>query len=193
MAEQKMQPEVLTKAVKKYRALMVKGLTKEEVPSKLKEEGFEEAEIAEITEAIDAPLPEKNSKKKVTAASLNAELDLKDFDYTKLTGQTFKKYVQLVGDTNYLDKDNEYAGIDGELGTNDMYDFDLYHSVRPVRQARFKGVEGSPMDYVGLELGNTKPQHTTRIPVRVALEFNAQILNQHSLAGHGQYYLLKKV
>jgi hypothetical protein len=58
-------------------------------------------------------------------------------------------------------------------------------------QERFPGMENSPWDYVGLT-AEGKPLHTTRIPVKTALEFNRQILNAHSRAGHGKYYFLKK-
>jgi hypothetical protein len=72
-----------------------------------------------------------------------------------------------------------------------MYDFELY-AVRPVRVERYPGLKDSPVDFVGLTLRNTTPEHKTRIPVKIAKEYNGQILNQHSIAGHGKYYLLAK-
>jgi hypothetical protein len=58
-------------------------------------------------------------------------------------------------------------------------------------QERFPGMKDSPWDYVGL-IAEGKTLHTTRIPLKTALEHNRQILNAHSRAGHGKYYFLKK-
>lgn len=122
------------------------------------------------------------------------ELDLSDFDYHNLTGDKFKKYVELAGDRSYrvVDKETgEETPIVGDLKENDIYTFVL-HKVDVVMKPRFPGVKDTPMDFNGIKIKTDKPEHTTRIPVKTAHELNAQILNAHSRAGHGKYYLLKK-
>ncbi|MBK7885482.1 MAG: hypothetical protein IPJ81_18080 [Chitinophagaceae bacterium] len=117
---------------------------------------------------------------------------LSQFDYKNLKGDQFKKYVALVGDRSCKQiVDGKEMAIVGELKENDEYDFVLYKT-KPIIQDRYVGVEGSPKDFVGLTIVDDTPQHTTRIPVKVALMHNAQIMNAHSRAGHGKYYLLKK-
>jgi hypothetical protein len=98
-----------------------------------------------------------------------------DFDYTKLSGKAFQEYIEHID----------------SLPLHDMCDFELY-AVKPVRVERYPGLKDTPIDFVGLTLRNTTPEHKTRIPVKVAKEYNNQILNQHSIAGHGKYYLLAK-
>lgn len=119
---------------------------------------------------------------------------LAGIDYGNLKGEAFKKYVSLVGDRSFTVVDEETGEekqIVGQLRQDQELVFELYKA-KPLRRTRYAGVKESPMDFVGIELVNNKPEHTTKIPVKVALEHNAQILNQHSIAGHGKYYLLKK-
>ena len=124
----------------------------------------------------------------------NASLDLSGFNFKSIKGESFKNYVQLVGDKNFLVEDeetNEWHPINGKLRLDDQYDFELY-KVRPIRKKRYQGIENSPVDYVGLEIKDDAVIHTSRMPVKAALEHNLQITNAHSLAGHGKYYFLKK-
>lgn len=119
---------------------------------------------------------------------------LAGIDYGNLKGEAFKKYVSLVGDRSFVVLDEETGQekqVVGQLRQDQELVFEQYRA-KPVRRPRYIGVKDSPIDFVGIELVNTKPEHTTKIPVKVALEFNAQILNQHSIAGHGRYYLLAK-
>ena len=127
---------------------------------------------------------------RITNESIAAELA--EIDFGNLKGDMMKKYVELVGDRSYTEiKDGQVMAINGKLLQSDEYVFEL-KKAKPIMQARYVGVEGSPFDYVGLEIINDKPEHTTKIPVKMAIEYNAQILNQHSRAGHGKYYFLKK-
>lgn len=141
-------------------------------------------------------LPMANGSEKVSmpkaAASPNDELDLSRFNYENLTGDSFQEYVRMVGDHSVTEivEGNEVP-IRGTLQENKSYDFVLMKAV-PVMQARFPGIKDTPYDYVGIRVKESKPIHTTRIPVKTALEFNRQILNAHSRAGHGKYYFLKK-
>lgn len=150
-------------------------------------------EADEILAVVFAP-EKAQEEKKSDPKNPNASLDLSGFDYKKLNGDSFKKYVALVGDRSYTEfnaESGEEKPINGKLSLDDSYDFQLFRC-KPVRKQRFPGVQGTPWDYVGLELVRDTPDHASRMTVRHALEFNAQIMNAHSMAGHGKYYLLKK-
>lgn len=121
-------------------------------------------------------------------------IDLSQFDYKNLVGSNFKKYVELVGDRSYREFDaetGEEKPVVGKLKENDHYDFQQFR-VDVVMKTRFPGVKDSPQDFIGIRVKNDKPEHTSRISIKTAHELNAQILNAHSRAGHGRYYLLKK-
>jgi len=123
--------------------------------------------------------------------SPNDELELSVYNYDNLVGDAFQKYVRLVGDYSVTEiVGGKEVPIRGELQENTRYDFVLMKA-RPIIQDRFPGMENTPKDYVGL-IAEGKPIHTTRISVKTALEYNRQILNGHSRAGHGKYYFLKK-
>lgn len=150
-----------------------------------------DTEFDQLPEADDT---EKIRKPKMTAnatASPNDELELEKFNYEELTGESFKDYVRLAGDHSAMEIiEGEDKPMRGSLQENKSYDFVLLKA-KPVMVARFPGMKDTPYDYVGLR-AEGKPLHTTRIPVKTALEFNRQILNAHSRAGHGKYYFLKK-
>lgn len=156
-------------------------------------EEFYENVSAELEQTQPEPEPLKASKPKKAELSPNDELDLEGFDYKNLTGEKFKEYVRLVGDRSYLEKNdaNKYVPVNGSLLLEEKYDFVLLPA-QPVMTARFPGMENTPWDYLGVKAKSTDPIHTTRISVKTALEYNAQIINQHSRAGHGKYYFLKK-
>lgn len=140
--------------------------------------------------------PDPNFPKPPANASNNLgyQFDvLATIDYKNLVGDNFKKYVELVGDRSFMvtDELGRQKPIVGKLRQDQFYDFEQYR-VKPVRKERFPGMKDSPWDFIGIEITKDKPEHTTRIPVSIALEFNAQILNAHSVAGNGKYYLLKK-
>ena len=113
---------------------------------------------------------------------------LKDFDYNNLTGETFKNYCLFVQ----------------SLQLADSYDFENYQ-VEVMKKVRYRGVKDSPTDVIGFRLVNSKPIHTTRIPVRIALVNNGTVQQEEgenffetigSQIEHngknGRYYLLKK-
>jgi hypothetical protein len=178
--------------VAKYSKLLKEGSTREDIKLLMAEDDVLEDETKEIFLAIDTP-EEETVLMPVNADSPNTKLDLSGFDYKSLKGENFKKYVQLVGDKNYQTKNENgrYTAIEGSLLLEDNYDFQRFKA-KPIRQERFEGMEGSPVDYVGIQILNDTPEHTTRITVGTALELNSQILNSHSLANNGRYYLLKK-
>lgn len=169
----------------------------------LEKEGFTNEEIAEVMEALDNPAPPPPpppaSSPRTTnqAKGPNDALDLSGFKYKdengEFSGDQFEKYVELVGDKSFmkLDRNRRPVPVNGQLKQGDMYDFQLF-KVRPIRVERFPGMPDSPMDYIGIQIVNDQPLHTSRMPVNTVLEFNSQILNAHSVAGNGKYYLLKK-
>jgi hypothetical protein len=147
---------------------------------------FDQLQDADETEKVSKP-----KKSARVAASPNDELDLAQFNYDELTGDSFKEYVRLAGDHSAMEiVSGEEVPMRGSLQENQSFDFVLLKA-KPVMQARFPGMKDTPFDYVGIR-AEGKPLHTTRIPVKTALEFNRQILNAHSRAGHGKYYFLKK-
>lgn len=173
---------------------------KEKVVDLLTKEEFANEEIAEILEELDKPAPPPPASSARTTnqtKSPNDALDLSGFKYKdehgEFTGDQFEKYVELVGDRSFvkLDRNRRPVPVNGQLKQGDMYDFQLF-KVRPIRVERFPGMPDSPMDYIGIQIVNDQPLHTSRMPVSTVLEFNSQILNAHSVAGHGKYYLLKK-
>ena len=195
----------LAKAVKKFKPLLDEGKSIDDIQIIIStdEEGFEADEITQIIEVLSiTPAPgngankgdEQAPDKNLPGAGEKPAYDLAEIDYKNLKGDMFKKYVSIVGDRSYQPID-ETTGkptpVVGMLRQDEQKDFELYR-VKPIMKERFPGMEGSPKDFVGLEIVRDTPEHVTRIPVSVALEFNAQILNAHSIAGHGKYYLLKK-
>lgn len=113
---------------------------------------------------------------------------LKSFDYENLIGEKFKEYCLFVQ----------------SLQLDTMYDFEQY-LVEVVKKVRYRGVKDSPTDVIGFRLVNSKPIHTTRIPVKIALINNGSVRQDEgenffetigSQIEHngkqGRYYLLKK-
>lgn len=150
-----------------------------------------ETEFEQLQEFDDTEKVSQPKKAAKVAASPNDELDLDKFNYEELTGESFKGYVRMAGDHSAMEiVEGQDVPMRGSLQENKSYDFILLKA-KPVMVARFPGMKDTPYDYVGLR-AEGKPLHTTRIPVKTALEFNRQILNAHSRAGHGKYYFLKK-
>jgi hypothetical protein len=170
---------------------MAKGKSK--APIAAQETLTNDAEFDQHPPATDTEIVSKPKKAEEIKVSPNDELDLSGFDYKSLIGESFKEYVSMVGDRSYkeVNEEGKEIPVNGELLQNDKYDFVLLPAV-PVMKARFPGMENTPWDFVGIKAKDTAPIHRTRIPVKTALEYNAQIINQHSRAGHGKYYFLAK-
>jgi hypothetical protein len=197
----------LKAAVEKFTPIHSAGTTKEELKGLIlaDEKGYTEEEAEDILNqfkfedagdlpAVQPPPPPPPKKPAVVSEGPNASLQLDKFDYKNLKGAKFKEYVELVGDRSFTTIDVETGQeipVVGQLKQNDMYDFQLFRMV-PIMKDRFPGVKDTPRDFIGLTMKNDTPEHTTRITVAQATEYNAQILNAHSRAGHGKYYLLKK-
>jgi hypothetical protein len=184
----------LKAAVKKYSGLKESNDRDSAKEAIIQSKEYSDEEAEQIVAAIYDTENGATAVEPKKAFKPNDELDLSGFDYKNLTGKKFKEYVELVGDRAYVEFDSESGTenpVTGKLLLEDVYDF-VQHRVDVVMKARFPGVKDTPYDFNGLKVKNDTPEHTTRISVRHALEFNLQILNAHSRAGHGKYYFLKK-
>jgi hypothetical protein len=178
----------------KFAELKTQGATREELADLLKKDPSKPnaKEQKEILDAIFEPASGGGQNGNKNTANEDVMELLADIDYSNLKGEMFKKYVSIVGDRSFIEiKDGQEFPVRGQLLENQEFDF-IQVKAKPILQPRYAGVQGTPMDYVGVEVTSDKPLHTTRMAVKQALEMNAQILNQHSRAGHGKYYLLKK-
>ncbi len=125
------------------------------------------------------------------APGAEGQPNVSKYDYRNLTGKSFKDYVTMVGDRNYGVFDEETGHVSAvvpKLKENQMYDFAEY-AVDVVMKDRFPGMAGSPRDFNGVKIKGDVLK-VTRIPLYMAHEMNAQILNAHSLSGKGKYLLL---
>lgn len=162
----------LASAVKKYSGMQ---LPIEELRAAITadEKNYSPEEVEEILGAVEVPGPSP-SQKTIDPSKPNESLDLSAFDYKRLGGEEFKKYQDFV-DTLMLDN---------------HYDFVL-HKASPIVSERYPGIPNSPKDFTGITIKNDTPEHTTRITVRDAKNYNSQILNDHGRV-NGKFYLLKK-
>jgi hypothetical protein len=167
--------------------------------SKKENDNLPEGDISEAELREKVGNVEEGDENKALDNNPNSEADVDGFDYENLTGDAFQKYIHLTGDHAAIEmkdgkpviKNRQTVPVRGSLNLNKKYDFVLL-PVMPVREERFPGVNESPVDYVGLKAKSLKPEHTTRITLKDALEYNRQIGNAHSIAGHGKYYFLKQ-
>ena len=105
----------------------------------------------------------------------NDNLDLSGFDYDNLTGESFQKYQELV---------NSLPGHENK-------DFVQY-----MASGVFKTILNDNADkevvLIGIKINNIKPVNFTRVPVNVARNLNAQIMDRNNPASNSRYFLLKK-
>ena len=105
----------------------------------------------------------------------NADLDLSEFDYENLKGESFAKYQALVQSLN---------GFQNR-------DFEQY-----MASGIFKMTLNANMDKEevldGIKLNQSKPLNKTRVPVNSIRNLNAQIMDKNNPHTNSRYYLLKK-
>lgn len=105
----------------------------------------------------------------------NDDLDLSKFDYDNLNGESFQEYQELV---------NKLPGHENK-------DFVQY-----MASGVFKTILNDNADkeviLVGIKINNIKPVNHTRVPVNVARNLNAQIMDRNNPPSNSRYYLLKK-
>jgi len=199
---------VNTALVAKYKGYPAeKGLQRAELETLIKDEnqGINAKALKAILDAVFSnPAPGETgsagskggSGKKppaVKESSPNDELDLSEFNYREMKGEVFEKYAKLVGDRSIknLDDDGNQIPLLGSLPMDKEFDFVLLKA-KPITKPRFAGIPDSPIDCIGIQALDLVPLHVTRTSIRHAVEFNAQIMNAHSRAGHGKYYFLKQ-
>jgi hypothetical protein len=120
-------------------------------------------------------MAEKKEKEEVKPSLPNDNLDLSEFDYDNLTGESFTKYQELVN----------------SLPGHENRDFVQY-----MASGVFKTILNDNADkevvLIGIKINNIKPVNFTRVPVNVARNLNAQIMDRNNPASNSRYYLLKK-
>lgn len=172
----------LKAAVGKFQPLIDEGKTPDQVKAELEKEeyGYSDVDISEILKALheansgDNP----NNKSKVQG-------DAPKFDYSDLKGENFKEYMQYI------------ASLDG----NEKKVFDLYR-VEVIKKPRYKGIQNSPVDIVGVRIKDVKPISSTLIPIRHASTQNGFVrvdeegeffeLIGSQVSENGRFYLLKQ-
>lgn len=114
-------------------------------------------------------------KEVIASTGFNDSLDLKDFDYENLNGESFKKYLDIVNNLNgFEQRDFE------QYMANGIFKKELDPSL-------------TPRDVlIGIKINLIKPVNTTRVPVRIARDLNAQIMDRNNPESNSRYYLLKK-
>lgn len=129
--------------------------------------------IAAISEAklAPAPTPENSSP----AAGTNQDLSLIGYDYNNLTGESFEKYMAM------------FSKLDGHKNR----DFVQYMASGKFELQHDKNLNKVEV-LVGITMNKVEPVNTTRIPVSMARDLNAQIYNRDNPPSNSRYYLLKK-
>jgi hypothetical protein len=160
--------------------------------------GYSEQEADQVIEALTKE-PEKDSKEKnakgqtapkqstkaIAEQSPNDEIKpkLAKIDYENLHGESFAEYGELVE----------------SLPADKMFDF-VVVKVEAIKQTRFEGVDGSPIDTIGVKLTSTIPVSATRVYAKTAIAQNGRIYRGRTyFTVEGQqfhqnrlFYLLKK-
>jgi hypothetical protein len=130
--------------------------------------------VKQIQELIDTvePTPEPEKPK---------GLDLSQFDYKNLKGKSFTEYAKFVA----------------KLNGNESHVFDVF-KIDPIKQQRYKGMSGSPVDIIGIEIKNDTPIHSTKMALRNANTLNGIVIDEDGNCVSAQFentkriYLLKK-
>lgn len=131
--------------------------------------------MADEKKVATKEVPKKEATKKQNP---NDSLDLSGFDYDNLNGESFEKYLELVN----------------SLSVHENRDF-VQHMATGVFDKVLDKNAAEPryMDVlVGIKINNTKPVNITRIPVGMARNLNAQIMDKNNPASNSRYFLLKK-
>ena len=119
----------------------------------------------------------KGKKKVIEKKSvvLNDELDLSEFDYSNLNGESFRKYEALVN------------SLPGQKKA-DFIQVRAYGIHKKKQDDQLRAIP-----YVdGLIIKDLRPINTTRIEVRYIRDLNRQIENPDTPDTNSRYYLLKK-
>lgn len=101
----------------------------------------------------------------------NADLDLSEFDYNNLNGESFKEYLKLID----------------SLPINKLFDFGFFKADAIIVE-RYPGLKDTPKDFVGIKLLEDRPLKETAISSKHAKDLNAEGM----VRMNRRYYLLKK-
>ncbi|MDP4264917.1 MAG: hypothetical protein Q8941_20480 [Bacteroidota bacterium] len=165
-----MTSEQFQEAIKKYASQ--KQPTIDETSELIQIDGIAKEDADKIAAGIFGQLMNVGSNAKPLQPAA-PPIEIKKFDFKNLTGDNWTAYLAFI-DT---------------LPWGRHFKFSLYAAV-PIMKERYPGLKDTPIDMVGLTIKNDVPVNTSSIPIRIAKEYNAQILNEHSRAGNGRYYLL---
>lgn len=126
--------------------------------------------MTDVPPIINIPAANKYNPKQP-----NSDLDLSGFDYNNLSGESFKKYQELVNSLN---------GFQSR-------DFTQYFAT-----GIFKMELNDRMDkvevLVGIKMNKTAAINNSRMPVASARDLNKQIMDKNNPATNSRYWLLKK-
>jgi hypothetical protein len=121
------------------------------------------------------------ARPKSTNTEEATELDLSQFDYKNLKGDSFKEYAKFVS----------------KIPNNQQFVFDVF-TVDAIKQQRYKGMSGSPVDIIGVQIKNDTPIHSTKIALKHANTLNGIVIDEDGNVVSAQFentkriYLLKK-
>lgn len=178
----------LKAAVAKFQPLIDSGYTPDQLSEELKKEeyNYSEEEQSEIMQALhEANGGEKGGGENPNKSNNGGEPAAPKFDYSDLKGDKFKEYMKHI------------ASLNG----NEKRVFEQY-KVEVIKKPRYKGVEGSPVDIIGIRIKDNKPLNSTLIAIKHASTQNGFIREDEDgeffelvgsqVAENGRFYLLKQ-
>lgn len=125
----------------------------------LMEQEFKSDEITQINEALAKLQPPPSKPQKEETVTADETPDLSAFDYSNLSRKSLIAYFQMI------------AG----LKWNRKMMFQEY-KVETRKAPRFRGVQGSPIDIVGVRLKDAAPVKERQMEVRAATTMNGVVI-----------------
>lgn len=101
---------------------------------------------------------QKTATGSVAKTDSNGSLDFKGIDYGNLIGDSFVALNRLIASLRHDDK----------------YTFEVMQC-QVIKKERFTGMQGSPVDAIGVKVTNNIPLMTTNCRVKDALEINGKL------------------
>ena len=147
------------------------------------ESDLSEDDAKAVIKALSAPAGDSTQGSKPTPGVTtqprpNDNIDLSAIDYNNLTGEAFDKYMALIG------------GLSG----HESKDFTQYMASGVFKRELDLNAAEPTYVYtlIGIKINRPDPVNKTRIPVKMARDLNAQIMNRDNIASNSRYYLLTK-
>jgi hypothetical protein len=116
--------------------------------------------------------------------------DLSGFDYTKLTGDDYKKYIAIAGEFGV--DENGRPRYKTELQLNEKY---FYEQWKAIGEKKFRLNEdtGEREEYIaGIRLTGATPIMRTKITAKNAIDLNTQLSTNPQEHANSKFYLLAK-